>query len=933
MLTSAEISEANKFPIRKVGQKLAVGWEKAMLPTEGFFTLDQSELDGADVLAWNDEKPFNPAHAYELNDVSKYVKHVNLERGVEFPYAVQSAVADLQLVNHERMYSGAPYNYPARPLRLWGGLGKTTKNVELAGATEQQSYSGAQLLTKDGMATPSSDASFWDNFSAADVNSTPLSNGWARLEKIGTRFGNLWVEPTAIHGFATNSVYTIIVETANVHVAAGGGAAYLAIIQPAQTQDSFTSPSVIVGGSGSSTATVETNFSAGAETTVVVATTKSAFGGAGLRTFISSTTPIGTKVDVRVTILAGDHSADWQDYAGENWQPYVGGIPAPNPDYPQPIRTATGVQTVNVNGVDYDVNLGDIELCKIGDHQDRIYYENGKWWLRKENYCYVFDGGSGDNWYVSGQCYKSNLGSTRPEISGGYDFRHYGTIGLYSNYGKEAPARELYLESSVAKIGLAAIDTGGGYSSVYVSKGSFATVNDFRAFLQTSPLVVYAVLATPITTEITEASLLAGLNAVRDAAIKSGTDNATAQGDLPAEVTITTTSDGTMTLMPLFEGFTTDTPNYAGRDEREMSLNAMDSLYEICNQDLPNMFMATNLRTDEVIRQILVDELGIGDYLLDFEEGDVVIPFVWFEAGKDVGNALKDVVQVENGRLWVDETGKIRFSKHGLNELTTPAVEHFDSSNIISVTTLLADRLINECRIECGIREVQSRQMVYSEENESGYSQTADNDPYRIASSATSTFWVQLEDPCASVDTPLIRTARSDVASYFVAVRVSDGVAQASGLSISDFVAFGDRVMLKITNSNNYALSIREIKFWGMPARVVQTVNYTAKDNDSIKAYGRRALEIDSNELWGSAENIRDYARKVVQMGADFSQNLEMEVRSNLLLQVGDVVTVRLDDWTEGRRFAIESVTITIDSPENCAIKQTLKLVATAEEE
>ena len=32
----------------------------------------------------------------------------------------------------------------------------------------------------------------------------------------------------------------------------------------------------------------------------------------------------------------------------------------------------------------YPINLGDIELCKIGDYQDRIYKDNGKWYIEKQ---------------------------------------------------------------------------------------------------------------------------------------------------------------------------------------------------------------------------------------------------------------------------------------------------------------------------------------------------------------------------------------------------------------------------------------------------------------------------------------------------------------------------------------------------------------------
>ena len=44
--------------------------------------------------------------------------------------------------------------------------------------------------------------------------------------------------------------------------------------------------------------------------------------------------------------------------ADTNWEKYVGGVPAPNPDYPQAVQTVTGEQTITINSTDYEVNLG-----------------------------------------------------------------------------------------------------------------------------------------------------------------------------------------------------------------------------------------------------------------------------------------------------------------------------------------------------------------------------------------------------------------------------------------------------------------------------------------------------------------------------------------------------------------------------------------------
>lgn len=40
------------------------------------------------------------------------------------------------------------------------------------------------------------------------------------------------------------------------------------------------------------------------------------------------------------------------------FEPFVGGQPSPSPEYPQPIRTVTGEQTITINGTDFKINLG-----------------------------------------------------------------------------------------------------------------------------------------------------------------------------------------------------------------------------------------------------------------------------------------------------------------------------------------------------------------------------------------------------------------------------------------------------------------------------------------------------------------------------------------------------------------------------------------------
>lgn len=64
---------------------------------------------------------------------------------------------------------------------------------------------------------------------------------------------------------------------------------------------------------------------------------------AGIQLLIGSGTAVFNNFKFKIQVTAGsDHDT--------NYEPYVGGTPSPNPDYPQPIQTVTELQTVEIRG-------------------------------------------------------------------------------------------------------------------------------------------------------------------------------------------------------------------------------------------------------------------------------------------------------------------------------------------------------------------------------------------------------------------------------------------------------------------------------------------------------------------------------------------------------------------------------------------------------
>lgn len=391
--------------------------------------------------------------------------------------------------------------------------------LKMKGDMAQQTYSGEQLLSKDGMATPSSDTSFWNSFATSKITQEIKTKGWARITvggEAGSGFGNMFVSQSAL-GLTPGAKYTVIFELANITGSGPASSLNAFDISQVTSNDPWDRDTVqlVTGCLWRGTSNVYIPITPDVDNTVAVftANAKDTLPTIGLRAFARPNVAVGTAFDVRATILAGDHSSDWQNYIGDNWQPYVGGIPAPNPDYPQPIRTATGVQTVTVNGVDYDVNLGDIELCKIGDYQDRIYYENGKWWLRKEIGRTIIDGDY--PWTSSVRHSNGNIRDIRADTNPiGYVSLGISSALAYIAELSGYSAAELPSPGASPNEGFWFNQA--AYLRIALDRSRLSS-DDFAglvAWLSEHPLAMYYAVAVPTVTEITESSLLSGLNAL-----------------------------------------------------------------------------------------------------------------------------------------------------------------------------------------------------------------------------------------------------------------------------------------------------------------------------------------------------------------------------------------------------------------------------------
>lgn len=230
----------------------------------------------------------------------------------------------------------------------------------------------------------------------------------------------------------------------------------------------------------------------------------------------NTTTFNNVKVYPMLTTLSGQTESDFE--------PYVGGIPAPNPDYPQAVQTVTGEQTVTITdggsqSQEYEVNLGNIELCKIGDYQDEIFnndpnadwynpdLEDNAWYVRKETGKYVFTGS--ESWGTAGEAGDGYYGYWWGLSGNGIDIlrndpNYYMTHLKCKYYSHNAQENCFMFAGATGRV-----------SIVVVSNNSnFANVNSFKTWLSNNSVTLYYPLATPTDTKITDATLVGQLEAL-----------------------------------------------------------------------------------------------------------------------------------------------------------------------------------------------------------------------------------------------------------------------------------------------------------------------------------------------------------------------------------------------------------------------------------
>lgn len=217
-----------------------------------------------------------------------------------------------------------------------------------------------------------------------------------------------------------------------------------------------------------------------------------------------------------------------------SYEPYVGGIASPNPSYPQTINVVAGEQTVTINeSQTYTIDLGSIELCKIGTYQDYIYKNGDDWYIHKEVGEVILTGASAEGWSLSS--------------SGNFFLTSAYSDVIMVNSDVVAPIMSnYYVATTRNSLVNATVDYGIGVnynsSRLYIRNKDIATPNAFQTWLESHNTTVYYALETPTNTKITDATLISNLNSLVSYIFPAGDHQIVITADdLPMKLKLTIT--------------------------------------------------------------------------------------------------------------------------------------------------------------------------------------------------------------------------------------------------------------------------------------------------------------------------------------------------------------------------------------------------------
>lgn len=337
--------------------------------------------------------------------------------------------------------------------------------------------------------------------------------------------------------------------------------------------------------------------------------------------------------------------------------------------------------------------------------------------------------------------------------------------------------------------------------------------------------------------------------------------------------------------IPQFVGLTENMP-VADEKNKTVSMHCIDFLSSIFNRPLVESVIYQNKRTDEIIQGLLTSStvgLSAGQYVLD--TGLNRVAFAYFQKGEKLGDAFIKLMEAEQGRLFIDELGIIRFKNR--QSYNQNDIYYFDRSSIIEATVPREDDVVNVVEITSNVRTVQPVSSIMTLSS-----------PVYVAGSSSVDVWANFNDPVISCDDPV--AYGSATTSYFQVNDASDGSGtdMTGNISLTNSDLFATSFKMTFANSSALPAYITKIELFGEPAVNVVPLFVRAIDQTSIDKFDERPHPIN-NEFFQDENTMASRAAVLLDDYSAYGDVFDIMVKGNFALQLGDAIGVGLRKRTE----------------------------------
>nr|DAR44985.1 MAG TPA: nucleoid-associated protein [Caudoviricetes sp.] len=161
----------------------------------------------------------------------------------------------------------------------------------------------------------------------------------------------------------------------------------------------------------------------------------------------------------------------------------------------------------------FESSFGDLRLYKVGNYQDRIYTKGNKWYLEKNTATKILNGS--ENWIKTAELENIFICQDIINATKNYDdayFSHFNNIKRYPNIDKTGAIR------------------GDNGTNVAFCMNNIPNITGFKNWLNQNNVTVLYPIAQPITTEVTDSTILAELNKLMGMRTYDGTTNISITG-------------------------------------------------------------------------------------------------------------------------------------------------------------------------------------------------------------------------------------------------------------------------------------------------------------------------------------------------------------------------------------------------------------------